>query len=687
MELDQLLEPRSIAVVGATDRPGAYGDIILRNLERLGFDGPVWGVNPKREEIRGIPCFRSLSDLPEPADAVAVAVPAPYVPATVASAADAACGGAIVISAGFGEIEGGRELQRELRDTALEREFPVCGPNGNGIISFAHNAAVWGDAIDAKPAGPVAMVSQSGNVAVNALNTKRGIGFHTVISTGNGAVLDPADWLLALCERDGVRSVAMFLESDGDGEKLAEALACCAERQIGVVVLKSGASEAGAAAAAAHTGALAGDAKIFQALIEEAGATWARNPHELLEIARVLAEPRARPRGDGGLAIITCSGGDSGVAADEAERYGVGLPKLTEETRSKLRERLPDAATVANPLDYTPLLWAEEERLADIVDIAGSDPGIDQVLVFHDTPANLPADSQESWDAHRAGITAGLVRASAAPLMASTLPELTHGEIVEELTTHGIASVAGLQTAILAARELRRSSASPERLREIAAVAASVQGERGVWLSEAGVKGLLHAAGVHVPEGRRARTAGEAVRAAKGIEWPLALKLTGPAVQHKSDIGAITLGILDETELEREAIRILSLPEAVGAELIVEEMVPPGGVEILVAARTDAVVPALVIGLGGIWTEALDDVAIIPLPAKPARVESALAGLRSAAILQGGRGTPLVDVSAVAVAASRIGELLIEEGLSLIEVNPLIAGPAGVVAADALARR
>ncbi len=687
MELDRLLEPRSIAVVGATDRPSSYGDIILRNLERIGFDGPVWGVNPRRDEIRGIPCFASLADLPEPADAVAVAVPAPHVPSTVESAADTGCGGAIVISAGFGEIEGGRELERELRETALKRAFPICGPNGNGIISFANNTAIWGDAVQPLPAGPVAMISQSGNVAVNALNSRRGINFHTVISTGNGAVCDPADWLFALCERDGVGSVAMFLESDGDGRKLAEALACCAERQIGVAVLKAGASEAGAAAGAAHTGALAGDERVFRALIEEAGASWARNPHELLELARVLAEPRARPHGNGGLAILTCSGGDSGIAADEADRMGVELPALAETTRDKLRGLLPEAATVANPLDYTALIWAETALLAEIVEIAGSDPGINQVLVIHDTPQDLPADSEASWIAHRAGIAEGLDRADAAPLMASTLPELTDGEIAQELGAHGIASVGGVSTAILCARELRRSPASPDRLREIAAKAAPGRPEPGLWLSEAGAKGLLHAAGVPVPEGRSARSAEECVRAAHGLEWPLALKLSGPTIQHKSEIGAISLGIETGPDLVREAVRILSLPEAVGAELLLEEMAPPGGIELIVAARTDAVVPALVIGIGGIWTEALDDVAVIPLPASPAYVESALEGLRGAALLQGGRGTPEVDIATIAIAASRIGELIFEEGLSLIEVNPLIAGPAGVVAADAVARR
>ena len=172
------------------------------------------------------------------------------------------------------------------------------------------------------------MVSQSGNVAVNAIGSNRGIDFHTLVSTGNQAVLGASDWLAALAEADGVGSVAMFLEADGDGAKLASALALCAERGIGVAVLKVGASAAGARAAAAHTGALAGDQRVFRALVEEAGAAWAADPHELLELARVLAEPRARPRGNGGLAVLTCSGGDSGLAADEAERIGLDLRRV-----------------------------------------------------------------------------------------------------------------------------------------------------------------------------------------------------------------------------------------------------------------------------------------------------------------------------------------------------------------------
>ncbi len=366
MDLNPLLAPRSIAVVGANDRPGSYADNVLSNLERSEFAGPVWGVNPKRagSEVRGRECFAALSELPETPDAVVVAIPAAGVPATVREAGELGCGGAVVISAGFGEIEAGTALEAELREAALATGLPICGPNCNGIVSAPARAGMWGDSVPPLDPGPVAMVSQSGNVAVNALGSRRGIQWHTLVSTGNQTVCDASDWLAALCELDGVRSVALFLESDGDGPRFAEALALAAERRIGVAVLKIGASAAGAGAAAAHTGSLAGDHRVFRALVEEAGAAWAENPHDLLEMARALAEPRARPRGAGGLAVLTCSGGDSGVAADEAERVDLALPPLAEPTRAALAELLPDAATIANPLDYTAMIWGTPTRCA-----------------------------------------------------------------------------------------------------------------------------------------------------------------------------------------------------------------------------------------------------------------------------------------------------------------------------------
>ena len=206
------------------------------------------------------------------------------------------CGGAVVYGAGFGEVALGVEHEQRLREVALRHSLPVCGPNGNGIVAVGSGAAMWGDALPPLEPGPVAMVSQSGNVAVNALAGRRALRFHTVVSCGNATVVDPAEWVRELARDDDVRSVALYLEGDGDGALLCEALAECAERGVGVAVLKVGESTAGAAAATAHTGALAGDQRVFRALVEEAGAAWAADLHDLLELAKALAVPASRGR-------------------------------------------------------------------------------------------------------------------------------------------------------------------------------------------------------------------------------------------------------------------------------------------------------------------------------------------------------------------------------------------------------
>jgi acetate---CoA ligase (ADP-forming) len=703
VNLTPLLEPKSIAVVGASDRMDSYAGNVLRNLERAGFAGPVWGVNPKRDRVLGRDCVPSISDLADPVDAVVVAIPAAGVPAVVAEAGERGCGGAVVLSAGFGEVESGRALEDELREAALASGLPVCGPNGNGIIAVGAKAAMWGDSVAPVEPGAVAMVSQSGNIAVNALGSLRGIGYHTVVSTGNQTVLDASDWLGALAEADGVRSVAMFCEADGDGARLAEALARCAEGGVGVAVLKVGASAAGARAASAHTGALAGDQRVFRALVEEAGAAWARDPHELLELARTLAEPRARPAGDGGLAILTCSGGDSGVAADEARRLGAELPQLAEPTRARLAELLPEAATIGNPLDYTALIWGQTDLLRQIVATVGDDPGVDQLLLLYDHPHGLSEGSAASWAAVRAGLIAGASETSAASLVASTLPDLINPEASRELAARGVPAIAGLRTALVCAQAARRLPGDPVRLREIAAAAASAtgaanRGPAGVsrsadgagsadgWLDEVEAKRVLAEGGVAVPAGSVVEDEEECVRAARELDWPVALKLSSPGLQHKSEAGALALGLASEAEVRSAHRRLLDSVAIADARVLVERMVEPG-VELLVAARSDAVVPALVVGLGGIWTEALADVAVVPLPAEPRRVEAAIRSLRGAPILTGGRGGEQLDVTAAAAAASRVGELLLEAGLGLIELNPVVVHAEGCVALDAVAWR
>ena len=690
-DLTPLLEPRSIAVVGANDRPGSYADIVLRNLGRAGFDGEVWGVNPRRKEVHGRPCVPSVTELPAPVDAVVVAIPAAGVPEVVSDAIARGCGGAVVLSAGFGEIEKGRELQRELRETAVAGLLPLCGPNGNGIVAVRSKAPMWGDSVAPLEPGPVALISQSGNLAVNALGSRRGIRYHTVISAGNQAVVDAGAWLAALCEQEGVRSVAMFLEQDGDGARLADALAECADRGIGVAVLKVGESAAGGRAASAHTGAVAGDQRVFRALVEEAGAAWARDPHELLELARVLAAPRARPRGDGGLAILTCSGGDSSIAADEAERLGTELPGLAPPTRERLAELLPDAATVGNPLDYTAMIWGDTKLLRRIMVTVGADPSIDQLLVLYDHPHGLAPEAAAEWAAVRAGIVAGAAETESATLVGSTLPDLVDDAASGELAEHGVPAVAGLRTVLACAQALRQAPGDAHRLREIAGaarsagrgVAASGRGEDG-WVDEIQAKELLRAAGIAVPDSTVVDSEDECAAAVDALAGPAALKLVSPGLRHKSDIGAVHLDVRGGPDA-RGAYRDLVSLRADG-RVLVEPMVP-AGVELLIAARADAIVPALVVALGGTWVETVGDVAVVPLPAGRDRCKAAILSLRGAPVLTGARGAAAVDVDAVATLAARVGSLLLDSGLDLLELNPVVVHEAGCVAVDAVGRR
>ncbi len=257
----------------------------------------MWGVHPTRRRVHGRTCVPTVADLPEPVDAVVVAIPAAGVPEVIEQAGARGCGGAVVYAAGFGETPDGQRLEAALRTAAHRHDLPVCGPNCDGIVAFHDRAALWGDALVPAEAGHVAVVSQSGNVAVNALAARRGLRLHTVVSCGNQAVVDAGDWLHALAQREGVRSVALFLESDGDGARLCEALALCADAGIGVAVLKVGASAAGASAAAAHTGAVAGDHAAFRALVQEAGAAWAaRRPRAARAGQGARGPPRAPAR-------------------------------------------------------------------------------------------------------------------------------------------------------------------------------------------------------------------------------------------------------------------------------------------------------------------------------------------------------------------------------------------------------
>jgi acetyl-CoA synthetase len=681
MRLDRLFTPASIAVVGATDRPGSYGNAAITNVLRAGFRGQLVGIHPTRTEVHGVPCLPSLFELRDhfgPVDAVVVATPADTVPDVLRQAGATGCGGAVVFAAEFAET-GRTDRQDALVAAAAEHSLPVIGPNANGIVSAHARAPMWGDTVRLGTPGGVGLVTQSGNLGVVALASRRGIGWHTVVSVGNSAVVDAADALHQLAETEGVRSVALYLEGDGDGARWASALAACAERDVRVAVLKAGRSDAGAAAGGAHTAAVAGDHRIFAALVAEAGGAWCHDPHELLETAKTLATPRPARRG--GLAVVTCSGGDSVITADEADRLGVPLAPLTDATRTQLADLLPDGVVITNPLDHTNMLWADTERVRAMVEILAADPEVGQVLYVQDTPLDLSASDAAEWQATRDGLVSARAPGTG-KAVASGLPELMPDSVAEQLAGQGVAGIGGIPTALTALRARALPPADPNRLRAIGA--ASVRHLPGAWLSEHDGKELLRRHGVAVPAGRLARTPDEAVAAAEQLGGPVALKLNHPDVRHKTELGGVVLGLTDPVRVAVAAEQLLAL--RTDATVLVEAMADPG-VELLVAATRDGVVPALVIGTGGTWTELLDDVVVLPMPAGAEQVGDAVRRLRSYPMLSGARGRPPLPVDGLSAAVAAVGAALLADDLTLIELNPVIVSPSGAVAVDAVVRR
>jgi acetate---CoA ligase (ADP-forming) len=684
--LHRLFDPRSIAVVGATDRPGSYGAQALHNLRNAGFVGAVHGVNPNRDEVLGYPCVPSLNDLSEGVDAVVVATPAASVEGVLTQAGELGCGGAVVFAAGFAEQ--GRQREQDAIAVAARRfGLPVIGPNANGIVNVTHRAPLWGDEVVLRRPGGVAVVTQSGNIGVTTLAARRGLHLHTVVSVGNQAVTTAADVVDALAQESGVRAIALYLEDDGDGAAWADALARCVDAGVRLAVLKAGRSVAGAAAGGAHTAAVAGDHRVFAALMRESGAAWCHDIHDLLETAKVLGGARAVR--EGGLAVITCSGGDAVVAADEADRLGVRLAQLSPQTKARLAEVLPEGTAITNPLDHTNALWADVAGIAALESALAADDDVAQVLYVQDVPLDLADLAAAEWELTRRGTTqAAAQHAEIRFALASTLPELMPEEVADALTDAEVTPLLGLSAAIAAlGRDGRPPEGAAQRLRRIAASAAStpVDAAAGSYWDEHDAKQLLATHGVAVPTGVVCDDADAAVTAAAQLGGHVVIKACRTDLPHKSDVGGVVVDVdaTDATAVRAACMRVLAaVPDA---QVLVESMAAPG-VEVLVAARADAVVPALVVGIGGVWIELLDDVAVIPLPADETDVLAALHRLRAAALLTGGRGGEPVDLPALAALAAAAGRALLAHDLHLVELNPVIARPEGAVAVDAVIR-
>ncbi|MET7463101.1 acetate--CoA ligase family protein [Nonomuraea sp. NPDC005501] len=718
MAVAQLFNPRSIALVGATDKSG-WSISTLLNLRTHGFTGEVYLVNPRGGVVHGEPAHRSLSEVPGPVDLAYVMVPTTAVLPVLREGAAAGVTSYVVLTAGFGEAgEEGARMEAEIAAFARDNGLTVLGPNGNGFINAAAGITPYGLPIPSPLLrGSVGVVLQSGALASSVLGfaQARNVGVSLLTSMGNESALTVTDVVDYLVDDPATRAIALFLESVRDPGEFSRVARRALLAGKPIVALKIGRSGLASRTAQAHTGALVGDDNVIDAAFRGLGVIRVRSLEDLIITAGLLAEvgPLPGPR----LGVVTPSGGASEIIADRAEDEGLELPPFAPETAARLERIVPAFGTVQNPLDVTGYVLVDRTLLARALEAVTADPGIDAVVLLSEPPRLAPAHPAPVLAAYAA--SAKQIAGSPLPVvvMGNALVDVTEfGRAVQEETgfphvvggiEHGMQAIGAAvrwseaRRAALAApvaeRPVSGDGVSGDTVAEAAvfggAVPAEAASASGVW-AEHRAAALLSAAGIPVVPSEQAYEEEAAVAAAGRFGYPVVLKASAEGLGHKSDIGGVRLGLTGPEEVRsayREIVAaVRTAPGAGHAGGAVGVLVQPqrrGGVELLVGVVRD---PGwgltLAVGLGGVWVEVLRDTALRLLPVDAREVRRALGELRGVRLLEGARGAEPADLDAVAAVVARVAAYAQALGprLEALEINPLLVAGSRVEALDAL---
>jgi acyl-CoA synthetase (NDP forming) len=676
-ELDRLIAPRSIAVVGASPRAGSFG---LRTLENLAhFRGAVWPVNAKYPKIGEHACYPSLAALPGKPDLVALVVPREGVEAALSEAAAAGAGGVVVYASGYGEMarEEGAAEQRRLADIARAARMPMLGPNCMGLVNHALGVGVSFIPEYSKmprAVGPIAFVSQSGALGYClAQAAERGLGFRYFFSAGNSADVDVADLIGAMAEDREVRAIACLFEGVPSAQRLLQAGERAREAGKPVIVYKLGVSEDGAAAARSHTGSMAGSAGAFRALFDRAGFVAVDDYAALVEYAKFFAaagKPLAR-----GVAVVSGSGGAGIIAADMAARHEVPMPQPAEATTAVLRSVVPEFGAARNPCDPTGQVLSVPESYNKCCQALLDDPQYGVLVCAMSVAARETGNM-------RAAAIAQLARSQPKPISVVWVSEWLQGpgsEAYEADDRVGFFRSLDRCYAAIAAWQ-RWHEARPERAPRLSSRIPQLKFDKKV-LGEKAAKQVLARYGLKSAPERTAKNADEAVKAAGELGYPVVLKADGD-IEHKTEAGAVRLDLRDEAAL-RAACAAMT---AAKSGFLVQAMVK-GGVELVVGIKRDPQCgPVLLVGMGGVLVEVLRDAVLALAPVGKAEARRMLERLRGYKLLQGYRGSPPADLDAVCEAIVRISEFAADhaDAIEEIDVNPLLARADGAVALDAL---
>ncbi len=682
---ERILHPRSVAVFGASDSREKFGGRIMHFLVGHGFAGEIYPINPRRSEVVGRKAYPSIAAAPAPADVAILAVPADALVQSVAEAAEAGVGCCVIISTGFAEagVEGSAR-QAALVEIARRTGLRLVGPNCLGIIVPHHRLALCSSVVldtDRLRDGAIGLVSQSGALMVSIFDRAAadGIGFRSCVSLGNQSDLEICDFLEYMVDDPATEAICVYVEGLLDGARFRRCAAAARQAGKPLLLVKTGRTEAGVASARSHTASLAGSFEVFQAVCREEGAVIAHDPDDMVRAAHFLVR-HGKPR-RGGVGILSSSGGGTGIAADRVTELGLPLAVLSPATRARLGEiLLPPQAD--NPVDLGGRKQPEEIEIAgDVARILFADPGVAYGLAiltsmpFFTKRTRLIGEAAQAAD-KPVMITLTPGAAAAAPRKAlSDIGQFYFDRFEDALRV----------LALVAEHDALRAAPAPAVARpaglgdghELARVPAGPLAEREV-------RHLIESYGVRVAREAVAATPEAAAQAAAGIGFPVVLKAVSRQIVHKSDVGAVRLGLVSLEAVAaaaREMVSALarSMPHARLDGFAVQETIR-GEAEVIVGARRDPHFgPVVVVGLGGIAVEILKDVVLAPAPVSAERARAMLDSLAAAPLFRGARGRPPLDVEAIADAVVRVSWLATDLGSRLVdlEVNPLIVRRAG----------
>ncbi|TDB89653.1 CoA-binding protein [Actinomadura sp. KC216] len=691
--LDDLLNPKSVVIVGLSPRPGSTGRRILGNLRRAGFGGAVHGVHPGGRDVDGVAVYRTLADVPDTPSVALVCTPSDTVPALVEEAGEKGCRGVVVYASGFEETAGGSARAARLRELAGRYGMSLVGPNCLGL--FNPGRALWLTGTDFGadlPAGPVAVVSQSGSGCILLAGSGR-LGFSYVVSSGNETVTGLADYLDYLVQDPSTRAVGLVVEGIGDPGGVMAAVRKGHDNGVAVVALKVGRTELGARNVASHTGAIAGDARTYEAFCRRAGILAVDDFDELTEALVGLSTLRTAPAGDR-VAFVGLSGGEIGLVADIAVDGGVRLAELSPGTREELARILPGFATIANPLDGTGQLVGEPDRFGRLAAAVADDPGVDLLTVVLDAPPSLGDRLATSYTRLLAALP-GVRQRSGTPVMVlSNYGGGLHPFTADALAGSDIPVVHGTRAgmaainAVTAAATYRARVADEvepvePRTASLQAVRRALDASPSRQVSGEVLEELAGEYGLPLPRRAAAGSAAEAVAAAESIGFPVVLKTASPKVVHKSDVGGVAVGLSTPSQV-RDAYETVasSVARHLGepAPLVVVEEMVTGGVEAFVGCGLDPVFgQVLGLGAGGTLVELQPDPALALPPVSPDEVDRMIAGTPLARLFAGYRGAPPSDAGAFADLVLRVARLAadLREAAVEIDLNPVAVLPRG----------